>query len=247
MLSEGIRIRFSKTGKLKYISHLDLCRTFRSAFKRARIPIWYSQGFNPHPKMVFATTVSVGHESLCELLDIKITSPMSREELISRLQSALTEEIGIIDTYKSKRKFTELRYAGYEIFTEEELTNEEVQRAVLSPMVIIKRTKSGEKETDIKPMIHSYKKDGKALTTDGALAGSTLELADGIRNLVRFAGISLEKAIPCATRNPAAMLKLDDCGTIEVSKRADLLVITEDDERVFEIKNIVLNGEFVKE
>ena len=90
-------------------------------------------------------------------------------------------------------------------------------------------------------------KDGKALTTDGALAGSTLELADGIRNLVRFAGISLEKAIPCATRNPAAMLKLDDCGTIEVSKRADLLVITEDDERVFEIKNIVLNGEFVKE
>lgn len=89
-------------------------------------------------------------------------------------------------------------------------------------------------------------KDGKALTTDGALAGSTLELADGVRNLVRFAGISLEKAIPCATRNPAKMLKLEDCGEIAEGKRADMLVITEDTENVFEIKNIVLGGEFVK-
>ena len=90
-------------------------------------------------------------------------------------------------------------------------------------------------------------KDGRALTVDGALAGSTLELADGIRNLVRFAGISLEKAIPCATRNPAAMLKLCDCGSIEAGKRADMLVISEDDENIFTIDSIILNGEFVKE
>lgn len=89
-------------------------------------------------------------------------------------------------------------------------------------------------------------KDGKAVTTDGAIAGSTLELADGVRNLVRFAGIRLEDVIPSATRNPAEMLGLDDCGTIEVGKRADLLVIAEDAERVFEIKSIILGGEFVK-
>lgn len=192
MLSEGIRIRFSKTGKLKYISHLDLCRTFRSAFKRARIPIWYSQGFNPHPKMVFATTVSVGHESLCELLDIKITSPMSREELVSRLQSALTEEIGIIDAYKSERKFTELRYAGYEIFTEEELTNEEVQRAVLSPMVIIKRTKSGEKEDDIARLVKSVSvEDGRIVGAFSALQNEFL----GPDNFIKGLSASLGREI----------------------------------------------------
>ena len=192
MLSEGIRIRFSKTGKLKYISHLDLCRTFRSAFKRARIPIWYSQGFNPHPKMVFATTVSVGHESLCELLDIKITSPMSREELVSRLQSALTEEIGIIDAYKSERKFTELRYARYEIFTEEELTNEEVQRAVLSPMVIIKRTKSGEKEEDIARLVKSVSvEDGRIVGVFSALQNEFL----GPDNFIKGLSASLGREI----------------------------------------------------
>ena len=54
MVPENIRIKFKKTGRLKYISHLDLCRTMQPAMIRAKIPLWYTEGFNPHPKMVFA-------------------------------------------------------------------------------------------------------------------------------------------------------------------------------------------------
>jgi len=86
-------------------------------------------------------------------------------------------------------------------------------------------------------------KDGKAHTLEGAIAGSTLELCDGVRNLVRFAGITLEEALPCATRNPAEMLGLEDRGTIEKGKRADMLVITPDDEKVFNIESVILGGE----
>lgn len=89
-------------------------------------------------------------------------------------------------------------------------------------------------------------KDGRALTLDGALAGSTLELADGVRNLVRFAGITIEEALPCATRNPADMLGLGDCGSIEKGKRADMLVINPDAERVFNIESIILGGKRIE-
>ena len=155
MLSEGVRIIFTKTGKLKYISHLDLCRTFRSAFKRAGIPIWYSQGFNPHPKMVFATTVSVGSESLCELLDIKITRPMEESEFISRLQGALTDDIKILRAYKGERKFTELRYAEYEITLEDGVGEDELAAALSKPMIITRRTKSGERQDDVSKLVIS--------------------------------------------------------------------------------------------
>lgn len=87
-------------------------------------------------------------------------------------------------------------------------------------------------------------KDGKALTIDGALAGSTLELADGIRNLVRFAGASLEDAVACATINPAKMLKIDNmCGSLEVGKYADIVVAHEDDDNIFVIDEVLLGGE----
>ncbi len=164
MLSEGVRIMFAKTGKLKYISHLDLCRTFRSAFKRARIPIWYSQGFNPHPKMVFATTVSVGQESLCELLDIRITSPMSEEEFVSRLQNALTSEIHIIKAYEPCGKFTDLAYAKYEITLENELSEGELEEVLSKPIIITKMTKKGEKTEDIVPLVKSASVNKNVIT-----------------------------------------------------------------------------------
>ena len=86
-------------------------------------------------------------------------------------------------------------------------------------------------------------KNGKALTIDGALAGSTLEMADGIRNLVRFAGATLEEALACATINPAKMVKIDSiCGSLEIGKRADIVVAREDSEQVFVIESVLLGG-----
>ena len=161
MLSEAVRIRFSKVGSLQFISHLDLNRTMKTVMIRAGIPIKYSEGFNPHPKMVFALPLSIGAESVTELLDFKITRPMSKEELIERLNNAFPPEMRVLDAYQPESKFVSIRYAEYELENDEDFSLAPLEQ---DEIVLLKRTKSGEKLTDIKPMIHSYKKEGNKLT-----------------------------------------------------------------------------------
>ncbi len=161
MLSDAVRIKFSKVGSLQFISHLDLNRTMKTVMIRAGIPIKYSEGFNPHPKMVFALPLSIGAESVTELLDFKITRPMPKSELIERLNNAFPPEMKVLDAYKPESKFVSIRYAEYELENDEDFSVEALEQ---NEIVLMKRTKSGEKMTDIKPMIHSYKKEGNKLT-----------------------------------------------------------------------------------
>lgn len=161
MLSGAVRIVFTKVGSLQFISHLDLNRTMKTVMIRAGIPIKYSEGFNPHPKMVFALPLSVGAESVCELLDFKLDRPMAREELIERLNRAFPPEMRVLDAYTPETKFTAIRYAEYRIENETDFSTEPLEAESL---VIMKRSKSGEKPCDIKPMLHSYRKEGTSLT-----------------------------------------------------------------------------------
>ena len=93
MLEGKIRLKFYKRGKLKFISHLDLVRTLKGALLRAEIPIYYTEGFNPHPKMVFALPLPLGEESVCEYLDIKLVEPMDAEALLAAVNAQLTSEM----------------------------------------------------------------------------------------------------------------------------------------------------------
>ncbi|MCA9981214.1 MAG: TIGR03936 family radical SAM-associated protein, partial [Anaerolineales bacterium] len=67
---QRLRVTFSKTGPTRFISHLDIARTWERALNRAKIPVTYSQGFNPRPKMQFATATPLGMTSECELMDV---------------------------------------------------------------------------------------------------------------------------------------------------------------------------------
>ena len=172
MLSKGnllrepraIRIKFAKTGKLRFISHLDLCRTLTSAFLRAGIPIWYTQGFNPRPKLVFALTVSVGAESVAEFLDIRITREMSEIDLKRRLQDALTSDLEILEVYRPTTKIQDVAFSDYEIFTERELDPAAVAAAVNGPMMVMVHGKNGDKEKDISSQIVSVSVEGDKLS-----------------------------------------------------------------------------------
>lgn len=163
MLSEKVtypapeRIIFSKTGKLKFISHLDLVRTMKAALLRSGVPVWYTEGFNPHPKMVFALPLSLGTESLCEYMDFKITRPMDHDEIAERLNRALPPEIQVSRAYAPKRKFNDTAWASYEITSTEPIDITPLQKKEL---VVLKKTKSGENETDIAPQIKSAEADG---------------------------------------------------------------------------------------
>ena len=156
-----IRIRFRKVGMLKYISHLDLQRTFARVLTRSGIPVWYTQGFNPHIKMVFSLPLSVGSEGECEYLDIKITEPMSFDEMKRRLDKATTEELSVTDIYEPRDDFHDIAYAGYDIVLRTPNASEELAEGIrklfsASPIMMKKKTKSGEKEVDIFPMIKSF-------------------------------------------------------------------------------------------
>ncbi len=176
MVPENIRIKFSKTGRLKYISHLDLCRTMTPAMIRAKIPIWYTEGFNPHPKMVFTQPLPLFAESRCEYLDIKITEEISCEELKSRLRSVFTDELYVLDVYHPTEKFTEIAFAEYEITGLGEITPKKLEKAITGAIEIQKRTKSGaEKTIDISPQIKSAEvRDGKVFCVLDARADSYL-------------------------------------------------------------------------
>lgn len=90
-------IRFSKEGYIKYTSHLDMLRLFKRAFKKTRILLAYSQGFNPHPKMGFAQPLSLGYTSKCELLEFETTKSFDPLEIKERLTNVMPEGVELLD------------------------------------------------------------------------------------------------------------------------------------------------------
>lgn len=155
-----VRLKFRKVGKLQYVSHLDLQRTFMRVIVRACIPAWYTKGFNPHAKLVFSTPLGVGTESECEFLDIRIDKPISPKEIMDRLNGELTDELRILDAYIPKSDFADIAFADYDIIIKTEGADSEMAKAIktaleTSPLYVTKKTKSGEKEIDIVSLIDS--------------------------------------------------------------------------------------------
>ncbi len=91
-----IRSRFTKKGDLIFISHLDLVRVFERAMRRANIPISYSQGFNPHPIMAFATALGVGVTSEAEYIDIQLDEKIELNDFIDRINAVMPDGLKII-------------------------------------------------------------------------------------------------------------------------------------------------------
>ena len=88
---KSVRIMFSKTGRAKYVSHLDLVRAMTRAVRRADIPLWYTEGFNRHPYLTFASPLSLGYEGLRETMDIRMADDFPYDELAARLNAVLPE------------------------------------------------------------------------------------------------------------------------------------------------------------
>ena len=93
-------IKFSKTGYVKYTSHLDLLRMFKRAFKKADLGLSYSQGFNPHPKMSFAQPLSLGYAGRSELIELKTARPHQTAEILRAMQGQMPQGIEILACYE---------------------------------------------------------------------------------------------------------------------------------------------------
>ncbi len=157
-----LRIQFEKTGSLQYISHLDLVRTMHKVLIRSRMPLWFTEGFNPKPKMIFASSMSVGLQSICEFLDVRITHRVDLESAIQSLNSCLMPELRVIDVYYAEREFNEIAWAEYEINIKSETLPDSAAKkcaSVLtaSPLTVLKRTKSGDRDVDISATVGEVK------------------------------------------------------------------------------------------
>lgn len=156
-----IRIKFSKTGSLQYISHLDLQRLWQRALVRAGIPLWYTKGFNPHAKLVFALPLPVGVESVCELIDVRIDKEIAPSDVKELLNEVLTDEMRILDVYLPERKFADIAKAEYlielsSVNASEKLAADINEFFTKDEILMKKHTKSGEKEINISKLIYKF-------------------------------------------------------------------------------------------
>lgn len=154
-----IRLRavFEKKGRARYISHLDLNRCVQRIFRRSGLPIWYTEGFNPHPYFSFALALSLGFESCCEVLDFNLNEDMPLDEVRSRLNAVMPDGMSIASVAPQNKKITAIEKAEYVV----ELSSEAPDKLadafgalVASEKILIeKKTKKGVKLVDLKPSV----------------------------------------------------------------------------------------------
>ena len=160
-MSEKLRLRFAKEGRAVYISHLDLMRTMQRVFQRAGLSLKYSEGFNPHPVLSILLPLSVGTQSVCELMDFQLEEAADLDSLPARLSAVMPEGIRALEAYPEGRKVRELKWLRVEGGLEYDRADfsemrDGLQRFFAREQIVIrKKTKRGEGESDIAPAIRS--------------------------------------------------------------------------------------------
>ena len=146
-----VRVKFSKTGYAKFISHLDLQRTMMRIMRRASLPLWLTQGFNPHPYVNFCSPLSIGIEGENEYMDFKVSEILPFEEIKERLSANMPTGFEILDVYQANREYKEVQFASYRL--ELGVKKEKVEEFIALPEIkVIKKTKKSEKEIDLKEL-----------------------------------------------------------------------------------------------
>lgn len=162
----NVRITFKKGEDIRYISHLDLVRTFNRLLHRSKLPVKYSEGFNPHICLNFGLPLAVGMISERESCEIVLTKNMSTEEIKSALTSAAPGGIEILDvTDKEGIPYKKVEKARYEVITDCNMNAEQIKEILSAKEIVTpKKSKRGIKDVDIKPLIYDYSvtdEDGK--------------------------------------------------------------------------------------
>ena len=111
----NIRIFFSKRDRAKYISHLDMTRLFQRAVRRSGITMWYTEGFHPHLYMTFALPLSLGIESDCESVDMRLVDEISLEGVKERLNAVLPVGVAVTDVKDVGMKANVIASSNYSV------------------------------------------------------------------------------------------------------------------------------------
>lgn len=201
-----LRIKYTKTGVLRFIGHLDVMRFFQKAIRRAKLDVSYSKGFSPHQLISFAAPMPLGMTSEGEYFDGEFDSVTSTKDMMERLNATMPEEIQVLDIVilpdDAKPSMSIVSASDYYIYPNEERTKDTMPDLLeklssfceLSQVMILKKTKTKEEMTDIKPLIYEIKayKDGiYMLLASGSKDNLKPELV--VEALCEHAGVSYNR------------------------------------------------------
>jgi len=179
-----LRLTFAKNNAVKYISHLDLMLAWERALRRAGIPLAYSEGFNPRPKIQAASGLPLGTTGSAEILDIIITQPVDPAEALRRIGPALPAGLAVHTVEEIPLKAPTLqnllRQADYEVMVETDLSaealNQRIARLLAADSILQNRQRKGKTEQfDLRPWLHHL----YLLQTDGHTATLQMRLTAG--------------------------------------------------------------------
>lgn len=162
MPSVNTRAFFSKMGRAKYISHLDLSSVIIRAMKRTKLPIWQTEGYNPRTYVTFMLPLSLGQEGEHEAMDFRMLEDVPTDEIRDRLNAALPADIRVTEVTVPKDKNTDITAARYRI---ESSADPDKLRALCEKeqINIEKRTKKGSSIVDLKQLMTDVELDGNVL------------------------------------------------------------------------------------
>lgn len=174
-------IKYSRGEEVKYISHLDFVRFIHRVIRRANLPMEFSQGFNPHPIMTVAMPLSVGVTASGELMKIGFDGDFSEEYIKDTLNENMPRGFEIKDVKKdNKYDFSKLDRAEYIVNIETD-SQIDIDKFLENPeLKVMKKSKSGIKEADIRPYIYKIEETEKG---DGYITLKMCIAAGNLYNL----------------------------------------------------------------
>ena len=225
-----VRIKFSKTGPLKFIGHLDVMRYFQKLFRRAQIPVKYSEGFSPHQILSFSHPLPLGMESLGEYADIELTDTISSEDALTRLKNESVPQIEVLSFKKLPENADNamasvcasryrIEFVGNCPFNNLKCIIEDVKST--SELIVFKKTKKSEKFENIRPYIYelNLKDDNNSfevLLSSGSVNNTKPELL--IDAMAQLSNISIDfdnvkiTRIDQYTKSNDKLISLNDVG-----------------------------------
>lgn len=161
-----LRLVFAKKAQVKYISHLDLALTWERALRRARVPLAYSRGFNPRPRMQLASGLPVGTTSRSEVMDIIVTRPVDLDEVFEQINQALPEGLQLLSIEEVPLKAPTLQHllrrAEYQVTVETDLTSGELDDRIKNLLAaaeirLTRQRKQKKEEIDLRGWIYDLR------------------------------------------------------------------------------------------
>ena len=172
-----VRMSFKKTGMAKFISHLDTVRCITRAMKRANVPVWFTEGFNPHAFLTFAMPLSLGFESLCETVDFRLMEETDLSELAEKINNALPVDITVKEIYVYETSPNDIRWAEYKVIfnNPDNLLLEQAEKILSADeIMVLKKAKQGRKKVDKEVNIKEHIKSFELNEEDGWLILKTV-------------------------------------------------------------------------